>query len=110
MNKPLQRGAHFLSGIQKKKVAQGALPAASKSALPIPGMIYSGRTCMNYSGRIMIYSVRIVIYAGRIMVYSGRIVIYSGRIMIYPAGAKSPGTNKDRKALAELSMPDISVT
>ena len=95
MNKPLQRGAHLLSH-QKKKVAQGALPAASKSALPIPGMIYSGRTCMNYSGRIMIYSVRIV--------------IYSGRIMIYPAGAKSPGTNKDRKALAELSMPDISVT
>ena len=59
-------------------------------------MIYSERTCMNYSGTIMIYSVRIV--------------IYSGRIMIYPAGAKSPGTNKDRKALAELSMPDISVT
>ena len=95
MNKPLQRGAHFLRH-PKKKVAQGALPAASKSALPIPGMIYSGRTCMNYSGRIMIYSVRVV--------------IYSGRIMIYPAGAKSPGTNKDRKALAELSMPDIPVT
>ena len=49
-------------------------------------------------------------YSGRIMIYSVRIVIYSGRIMIYPAGAKSPGTNKDRKALAGLSMPDISVT
>ena len=59
---------------------------------------------MNYSGRIMIYSARIAIYSGRAC------MIYSGRIMIYPAGAKSPGTNKDRKALAELSMPDISVT
>ena len=59
----------------------------------------------------MIYSGRIMIYAGRIVIYSGRTcMVYSGRIMIYRAGAKSPGTNKDRKALAELSMPDISVT